>query len=81
MLKRFHLHEWKSLFILGVKVLLDYKFLDYFEVNRTFIVPRSGWDVRTGGCRTFFFFSNEDVQGDKNGSTLEQSNSFKCLMH
>ena len=52
---RFHLHEWKSLFILGVKVLLDYKFLDYFAVNRKFM-PRSGWEVRTGVCRTFSFF-------------------------
>lgn len=61
-------------------MLLDYKFLDYFAVNRKYM-PRSGWDVRTGGCRTFFFFSNEDVQGNKNGSTLEQSNSFKRLMN
>lgn len=35
--KEVSLHEWKSLFILGVKVLLDYKFLDYFEVNRKFM--------------------------------------------
>ena len=32
---------WKLLFILRVKVLLDYKFLDYFEVNRK-LMPRSG---------------------------------------
>ena len=44
-------------------------------------MPRGGWDVRTGGCRTFFFFSKEDVQEGKNGSTLKQSNSFKRLMH
>ena len=61
-------------------MLLDYKFLDYFVVNRKYM-PRSGLDVRTGGCRTFFFSAMRTFRGNKNGSTLEQSNSFKRLMH
>lgn len=51
------------------------------SVTRRMPMTRSGCDVRIGMCRTFFFLSKEDVQGGKNGSTLEQSNSFKRLMH